>query len=134
MKIGDLSDRTGVAASTIRYYERVGLIDTAPRVSGRRDFDDAMIPLLRFVKLAQSSDFSIEEIKTLLRSHPAGSSERSGWEDLVRKKQQDLTNKIARLKSVAAVLSALLECTCTSFDGCLDLAVSEERRASPNDD
>ena len=67
MKIGEVARRLGVPASTIRYYEREGLIERQHRVSGRRQFDERALLMLQFAQLAQAAGFTIAETKGLLR-------------------------------------------------------------------
>ena len=63
MKIGELADQIGIAASTIRYYEQVGLIDPPERIGGQRRFPKSAVQALRFIQLAQAGGFTIAEIK-----------------------------------------------------------------------
>ena len=79
MRIGMVAERLGVPASTIRYYEKVGLIERQHRISGRRDFDQLSrsMLVLQFVQLAQAAGFTLAETKALLQSYssdpgPAG--------------------------------------------------------------
>jgi MerR family transcriptional regulator, redox-sensitive transcriptional activator SoxR len=57
----------GLRSSAIRYYERLGLIPNAPRVSGRRWYDERVLERLAMVRFAKHVGFSIAEIKVLLR-------------------------------------------------------------------
>ena len=66
LRIGDVAARTGVPATTIRYYEKEGLLPAPERVSGRRVFDTEIIIALAVIELAKQAGFSLEEIKTLL--------------------------------------------------------------------
>ena len=67
MKIGELSERTGLPASRIRYYESNGLIPAADRApNGYRDYDAAMIERLRMIDLAKSLGFSLDALLTRL--------------------------------------------------------------------
>ena len=61
MQIGDVARKLDMPASTIRYYEKVGLIERQQRVSGRRQFNDRALFALRFVQLAQAAGFTIGE-------------------------------------------------------------------------
>jgi MerR family transcriptional regulator, copper efflux regulator len=71
MKIGELSERTGLPTSRIRYYETNGLIPAADRApNGYRDYDASMIERLRMIDLAKSLGFSLEEIAALMSSSP----------------------------------------------------------------
>jgi MerR family mercuric resistance operon transcriptional regulator len=67
MKIGRLSEQSGVHVETIRYYQRLGLMPRPPRSRGsvRRYGEDA-VSRLRFVKRAQALGFSLDEVKLLL--------------------------------------------------------------------
>jgi DNA-binding transcriptional MerR regulator len=66
MKIGELADQTGVAASTIRYYEREGLLPKAQRgVNGYRVYDDCALERLELIQLGQSLGFSLDTIRAL---------------------------------------------------------------------
>ncbi len=67
MKIGELSERSGLPASRIRFYEANGLLPEAARApNGYRDYDASMIGRLRIIDLAKSLGFSLEEIANLL--------------------------------------------------------------------
>jgi DNA-binding transcriptional MerR regulator len=69
MKIGELSERTGLPTSRIRFYETNGLIPIADRApNGYRDYDASMIERLRVIDLAKSLGFSLEEISALMAS------------------------------------------------------------------
>ena len=66
IQIGDVAKQLNIPASTIRYYEKIGLIKNQSRVSGRRCFDQNTLSTLQFIKLAQSVGFTITETKGLL--------------------------------------------------------------------
>lgn len=67
MKIGELSQRCGVAASTIRFYESKGLLESIPRKSnGYRDYPDEAVFLLTLILSAQQTGFSLDEIAQML--------------------------------------------------------------------
>ncbi|ARR89826.1 MULTISPECIES: MerR family transcriptional regulator [Leuconostoc] len=55
---------TGLTADTIRYYERIGIIGSVPRLeNGIRDFDDRSINQLHFAKVMRTAGMSIEALK-----------------------------------------------------------------------
>ena len=67
MRISELADQAGVSASTVRYYERIGLLAGPPRTdSGYRSYDDAAASRLQFVVRAKRIGFSLEQISGLL--------------------------------------------------------------------
>ena len=59
MLIGDVSRRTGVPASTLRYYEDEGLLPRPARASGRRVFDDRTLAQIAVVRLAKHAGFAL---------------------------------------------------------------------------
>ena len=67
MNIGQASEASGVSAKMICYYEQTGLIPRAARRdSGYRDYDDADIHRLRFIRAARDLGFTVEQIGDLL--------------------------------------------------------------------
>jgi DNA-binding transcriptional MerR regulator len=71
--IGELTDRTGVAAATIRYYESLGLLRTPARTTaGYRRYAEGVVHELTFIKKAQALGFSLEEISEILTLSRAG--------------------------------------------------------------
>ena len=66
MNIKDVSDRTGLPAKTIRYYEDINLITPARRDNGYRDFSDTDCHKLAFLSRARRLGFSIEDCRELL--------------------------------------------------------------------
>jgi DNA-binding transcriptional MerR regulator len=64
MKANELAKRTGLAKDTLRYYEKIGLISSPPRGNnGYRDYPESSLEELKFIKMAQSVGFTLNEIK-----------------------------------------------------------------------
>ncbi len=67
MNIGVAAAKSGVPPKTIRYYENIGLLRSAPRLSnGYRDYDEPDVHTLRFVRHARRLGFSVPEVASLL--------------------------------------------------------------------
>jgi Hg(II)-responsive transcriptional regulator len=67
MRIGELAKRAGVNIQTVRYYERRGLLhDPRRRADGYREYTEATLERLRFIKRAQELGFTLSEIGELL--------------------------------------------------------------------
>ncbi|VVE77651.1 MerR family transcriptional regulator [Pandoraea sputorum] len=67
MKIGELAQVSGVAASRIRFYEAQGLLPNALRqTNGYREYDDDALTRLDLIRRAQNAGFSLDEIRTIL--------------------------------------------------------------------
>ena len=68
MRIGELADQVGVAASAIRYYEQVGLLQGVERTTGgSRRYTEASVLQLKLIKGLQSMGFSLEDMHVFFR-------------------------------------------------------------------
>ncbi len=68
LDIGVLSEQSGVAPSTLRYYEEIGLIRSVGRHGLRRQFDTQAITQLALISLGKMAGFSLEDIKGMFAS------------------------------------------------------------------
>jgi len=122
VKIGDVSAQLGIPASTIRYYERVGLIEAQRRVAGRRAFNDKALFMLQFVQLAQAAGFSIAEIKSLLDNYANDPGPRGLWKGFAETKQNSVRQQIKTLEQMDRILTKLIKCECESLEECVQLS------------
>src|SRR5712691_505233 len=133
--IGDVAERTGLTAPTIRYYESIGLLAPAPRsATGYRRYSDATVEELRFIKKAQSLGFSLEEIGEILKLSRAGDTPCSHVLDLSRRhlraveeRIQQLTRFRDQLGSEVAKWDGEREPTCRGL--CQIISSADERQA-----
>ena len=108
MNIGELSKRSGLSTSRIRFYEQSGLLEAAERgLNGYRSYPAEMVQMLELVTMAQSVGFSLEEIRALL---PAGLND---WNhdlvvDALRQKISDVEALQKKLRQSKKQLNALL--------------------------
>lgn len=71
--IGDVAQRAGVSAPTIRYYEDIGLLPAPARSpAGYRRYSEAIVEELRFIRKAQALGFSLDEIGEILKLSRSG--------------------------------------------------------------
>lgn len=118
MTIGELSRKSGVPASTIRYYERIGVLPAAPRVRGWRNYGGAAVDQLAVLALAQSCGFSLEEMRRLLHGFPRATPASRRWQQLAREKQAELDTHLARITHMKMVLDRVLACRCLTLAEC----------------
>ena len=111
LTIGELAARTGLPTSTLRYYDRIGLVPATGRSGGQRRYDPKVLQRLRAVTLCQRSGFSLEEIGRLLDGGRP-------WQALARRKVEELQGRIAQLEQTTALLRSALECGCRSLETC----------------
>lgn len=112
MLIGEVSKKVGVAASTIRYYEKISLIPKVRNNSGYREYPSEIIELLGLIVKAKELGFSLNEIKEfsfLLQELGQDSGRiRSRLEDKII----DLEEKIKELRKFKNNVKALLNAKC----------------------
>ena len=118
MRIGELAKRTGIPASTLRYYEDIGLIPPPPRISGQRDYDDSVFQVLNTIQLAQKADFSLHEIRQLLRERNSEVPMSVGWRRIAEGKLIEVRQTIEENRARLKMLEASLACECRGPDDC----------------
>jgi len=101
VRISELADRVGVATSTVRYYERVGLLSLPGRTdSGYRDYDEDAATRLLFINRARKMGLSCEQIVDLLPiwngTNCSASHERVGA--LIDEKRAEVAERISELR------------------------------------
>jgi len=101
VRIAELADQVGVPTSTVRYYERIGLLDDPQRTaSGYRDYDDAAAARLLFITRARTMGLTCEQIIDLLPiwggANCGAAHERVT--QLIEAKQTELTERIGELE------------------------------------
>jgi DNA-binding transcriptional MerR regulator len=111
LSIGQVARQAGIRPSTIRYYERIGLLPKPPRASGRRRYDESILERLAIVHFAKRMGFTISEIKTLLSGSP-GRPPPEMWRNLAHAKLAELDRLIAEAASVRRMLLETLDRKC----------------------
>lgn len=108
MKIGELAQRSGLAPSRIRFYERIGLLKPAQREANgyRRYAEDAAL-LLQLVAAGQKAGFSLDELRAVLPPD-LGPWDAAPLLDALRRKVQDLDTLQAQLATSRAQLLAFI--------------------------
>jgi MerR family redox-sensitive transcriptional activator SoxR len=101
----------GLRSSAIRYYERLGLIPKAPRLSGRRRYDDRVLERLAMIRFAKHVGFSVAEIKVLLGG-VEGRPPTERWRKLAAGKVAQVDTFVAQARAVRKLLSETLVFQC----------------------
>ena len=119
MTIGEVAARVGLAASAIRYYEKMGLLRPAARVNGRRVYASDVLHQLVVIRFAKGNGFTLPEIKRLLRGFPESAAASTRWKKLARSKILELEVTIARAQAMKSMLQRLSSrCRCLQFEQC----------------
>lgn len=119
MAIGEVTKRTGVPSSTLRYYEEEGILPPAKRQNGRRVYDEDMLRLVEVAVFAQSVGFSLEEIRQLFKGLEGRSGLKAQWQPLARAKLAQLDAVIGKARQMKAAIEAGLKCGCIRIEDCL---------------
>ena len=107
LKIGEVAKQTDVEVGTIRYYESLGLLVPVERSdNGYRYYDDEAVERLKFIKKAQSLQFSLAEIQQVLGVRDHGSPACPLVRGLLKKKIAYLEEQIYRMKELNGELEA----------------------------
>jgi Cu(I)-responsive transcriptional regulator len=110
MNIKDASDRSGLPAKTIRYYEEVGLIRPLRGANGYRHFRESDVMKLGFLGRARALGFTIEDCRLLLSLYEDKTRASADVKVIARRHLDEIDAKIAQLGSMRATLSHLVAC------------------------
>lgn len=116
LTIGEVSRRSGVKATTLRYYESLGVLPEPERVSGQRRYTVDVLRRLAIVDVAQRAGFSLEEIAELFAAADAPAYEQ--LRALAERKLPAIENLIARAQAVHRWLEVASACECQTLDVC----------------
>jgi DNA-binding transcriptional MerR regulator len=115
LTIGEVARRARVATSSIRYYERIGLLPKPDRSGGQRRYDPHVLGKLGFIGVAQGAGFKLREIKELIEGADGlGRPMRS----LSRQKLGEVEALLERTKAMKGWLEVAQECGCATPAEC----------------
>ena len=124
MTIGQLSKRSAVPASTIRYWERIGVMPEPIRRSGQRRYPQEALQRLAVLRLAKMCGFHLEEMRQLVQGFRADVAPSSSWRELARKKQAEIDQQVARLVAMRRLVKSVRRCKCLNWTECGRVAAS----------
>jgi MerR family transcriptional regulator, redox-sensitive transcriptional activator SoxR len=125
MRIGELSRRSGVPATALRYWEQVGLFPRVPRVSGRREYGDESLRRVGLLLLAQECGFTLAEVRRLFAPGLDGKPPSARWEMLADVKLAEIERVERLLQRMRSALEGVRSCACVDLDACGALALQE---------
>jgi MerR family redox-sensitive transcriptional activator SoxR len=119
LTIGELSERSGVAPSAIRYYEDLGLVSSRRTPGNQRRYPRATLRRLAFVRTAQRIGLSLEEIEAALATLPSNRTPtKADWSRLSHGWRPRLDDRIRRLERLRDTLDSCIGCGCLSLRRC----------------
>jgi DNA-binding transcriptional MerR regulator len=119
VNIGELAKAAGVPVSTIRFYERQGILQPSSRSeSGYRQYSEAELERLRFVKLARNLGFTLDDAVGLLEIR-AGRQPAAQSRELIRQRLEQVEEQIAQLQELQCLMRAALnDADCCAAEQC----------------
>ena len=119
LTIGDVAQRSGVAASALRFYEERGLIESERAGSGHRRFRRPVLRRIAFIVFAQRIGLTLEEIGSeLAKLPPDRAPTRRDWSRLSSGWSGRIDQRIAELERLKSGLTECIGCGCLSLDRC----------------
>ncbi|MCV7284200.1 MerR family transcriptional regulator [Mycolicibacterium wolinskyi] len=115
LTIGEVARRTGVAQTTLRYYERVGLIPPPERAGGQRRYQESVLVRLEVIRLCKAAGFSLDEITVLMADVTPG---RPRARALAEAKLTEIDAQMRSLARARDIIEWGMKCTCPSIDSC----------------
>jgi MerR family transcriptional regulator, redox-sensitive transcriptional activator SoxR len=118
LTIGEVARRAGVATSSIRYYERIGLLPEPDRERGQRRYDADVLGKLGFIGVAQSAGFKLREIKELIKGVDGANGLGEQMRSLSSQKLDEVEALLERTKAMKGWLEVAKECGCATPAEC----------------
>jgi len=119
LTVGDLAARSGVAVSTLHYYERRGLLSAARSTGNQRRYPRAALRRVAFIRAAQQLGIGLAEIGAALAELPQQRTPtKADWSRLSSHWREQLDRRIAALQALRDRLDGCIGCGCLSLRAC----------------
>ena len=130
LTIGQLSARSGVSQSALRFYERKGLIAADRSNGNQRRYPPVALRRVALVQAGRAAGIPLERIRAALDTLPADRSPtKRDWERLSRRWRSELDERIATLEGIRGRLSGCIGCGCLSMRRCALLNPGDQAAA-----
>lgn len=119
LSIGELSQRSGVSQSALRFYEREGLIEAHRTDGNQRRYPPVTLRRVALVQAGKAAGIPLERIRTALGTLPEGKSPtKRDWERLSSSWRKELDERIETLQAIRGRLNTCIGCGCLSLQTC----------------
>ena len=118
LTIGEVARSAGVATSSIRYYESIGLLPEPDRLHGQRRYRTDVLGRLAFIGVAQSAGFKLDEIKALVVGVDGADGMAGQMRALSSRKLGEVEALLARTQAMKGWLEVAKECGCETPAEC----------------
>ncbi|MEU3711272.1 redox-sensitive transcriptional activator SoxR [Streptomyces catenulae] len=119
LTVGEVSDRSGVPASTLRYYDREGLIHSRRTGGNQRRYARDTLRRVAFIRASQRVGIPLAEIREALRLLPEGRTPtEEDWSQVSERWRSELARRIDLLLRLQSKLTDCVGCGCLSLEKC----------------
>jgi MerR family transcriptional regulator, redox-sensitive transcriptional activator SoxR len=119
LTISQVARQVGLRTSAIRYYEQIGILEPARRVSGQRRYDQSVLYRLAVVQRAQEAGFTLDEIRQLFFGFVGSTPISQRWKKIAERKMVELDARIEQIQSMRKLLQKLQSCCeCETVERC----------------
>jgi MerR family redox-sensitive transcriptional activator SoxR len=119
LSISEVAKQIGLRPYAIRYYEQIGVLPPAHRVSGQRRYDPTVLYRLVIIQRARQLGFTLSEIRQLFFGFRDSTRASERWRTLSQRKLAELDHLMEGIKAVRALLKKLMtKCQCNTLDEC----------------
>jgi len=127
LTIGELSERSGVSQSALRFYERQGLIAAERTDGNQRRYPSVTLRRIALVQAGKAAGIPLERIRQALETLPAGRPPtKRDWQRLSASWGRELDERIATLEAIRTRLTTCIGCGCLSLQTCRLLNPDDE--------
>jgi len=116
--ISEIANQIGLRPSAIRYYEQIGILPPAHRVSGQRRYDVTALHRLVVIQRARQTGFSLTEIKQLFFGFRVGTPPSVRWQKLKKRKIVELDAMLEQVQTMRDLLEQQGRCRCSALEEC----------------
>ncbi|NDJ54180.1 MAG: MerR family transcriptional regulator [Chloroflexi bacterium] len=120
LSIGAVAGQVDLPASTLRYYESIGLLPPPQRVSGQRRYLPQIVARLEMIKVARGLGFTLDDIKILIDGLEDEQPPSERWRHLAESKLPEVVQRLEQVRRLKQVLLAGLTCDCVQVEDCFD--------------
>jgi MerR family redox-sensitive transcriptional activator SoxR len=118
LSISEVAKQMGIRSSAIRYYEQIGILPPAHRVSGQRRYDVTAMHRLVVIQRARQTGFTLTEIKQLFFGFRAETPPSVRWEKLKNRKMIELDAMLEHIQTMRDLLDEQGKCRCKALEEC----------------
>jgi MerR family transcriptional regulator, redox-sensitive transcriptional activator SoxR len=119
LTISGLAVQAGLRPSAIRYYERIGVLPPAQRISGQRRYDGTTLHRLAVIQRARQTGFSLDEIRQLFFGFRGSTPASKRWQKLSQHKLLELESQRQQVAAMQRLLRRIMRrCQCDTLEQC----------------